>query len=156
MGNSIFLGLLLLSGYLAFWYLVKKLLSPTGWVQLVTDFRSFHEPSRQVFWPSKLGVGFASYKGIIGVKVVVSVQGLGLQLQSLTFLLSWVAFSPPLLIPWAAIGPLVATKSWWDTTYETTIQNKSGDGVRLRFNDRVIAPNEHLACWGSFFHRKLG
>jgi len=115
------------------WFLASYLVASLGWQRLAGDFRVERVSQGSVFWLAYLKIDSIKYSGIGVVRATVAADGLGLRVVFLFRLCH-----PPLLVPWLALGPLVQTKSWWRTTYETTIRTSGGGRVRVRFNNERL------------------
>lgn len=114
--------------------MASYLVASFGWQRLAGDFRVERVARGPVFWLAYLQIDSIKYSGIGVVRATVAADGLGLRIVFL-FRLG----HPPLLVPWSACGLLVQTKSWWRTTYETTICTSDGGRVRVRFhNERLF------------------
>ena len=115
-----------------FWVLICWLLARRGWGRLVPYFHTAQQPPGPQFWLGLATVGGVSYKNAI--RASVSPQGLRL---SVLFLFR--VGHPPLLIPWAALGPLHPETSWWLTFSTTTIGLPTGERLDLRFAHKELA-----------------
>ena len=122
-------------GFAATWFLVAYLVASFGWQRLAGVFRVGRLPRGPVFWLAYLGIDSVQYAGLGVVRATVAAEGLGLRVL---FLFLFRVAHPPLLLPWSALGPLVATKSWWRTTYEATVRVSEQRRVQLRFRDRQL------------------
>ncbi|MDO7845863.1 hypothetical protein Q5H92_05805 [Hymenobacter sp. M29] len=120
-----------IGGFVAFWCLVVKMLSLVGWQRLAQ-----YRLPRPLGWPTRtIGratVGGISYKNVLSA----GAQAEGLTLEVL-FLFR--VGHPPLLIPWAAIGPVRTEKFLWTTTYATEISTSGGGTVRFTFSRDQLA-----------------
>ena len=121
-----------LGGFVAFWCLIVKVLSFAGWRRLA----QFQTPASRAGNGSWLGwatLGGVRYQGVIKARALPE----GLALEALfVFRIG----HPPLLIPWAAIGPVLTEKFFWSKVYSTEIRTDSGSSVTFAFsNDRLVA-----------------
>lgn len=129
-----FLGL---GGFVAFWCGVVKMLSLVGWRRLA----QYRLPG-SLGWPTttvgRATLGGISYKNVL--KAGAQAEGLTLEAMFL-----FRVGHPPLLIPWAAIGPVRSEKSFWTTFYTTDIDNGAGGTVRFTFTSQQLA--EKIGAW---------
>jgi hypothetical protein len=125
------LGIVLgLGGFVAFWCLIVKILSLQGW-QRLAQYQVFHPME----WRSTT-LGVARLNGIRYKNVIqAGAQPEGLSLKAMFM---FRIGHPPLLIPWSAIGPVSAEKSFWGTMYSTTINARSGS-VSFTFSNEQLA-----------------
>lgn len=124
-------------GFVAFWCLIVKMLSLVGWQRLAQ-----YEVPRPLPGPrttvGRATVGGISYKNVL--KATAQAEGLSLEAMFL-----FRVGHPPLLIPWSAIGPVRAEKSFWTTTYTTEIRVSSGSSVSFSFSSAQLATE--LRSW---------
>lgn len=116
------------------WFLAAHLVASLGWQRLAAAFQVDRLPRGPVCWLAYLGIDSMQYSGIGVVQATVVAEGLGLRVLFL-----FRVGHPPLVVPWSALGPLVATKSWWRTMYAVTIRVSEQRSVRLRFRDQRLA-----------------
>ena len=119
--------------FIAFWCLLVKGLALAGWQRLATHFQVPELPPGKQFSLTDATVSGIRYKNAI----MASVSGAGLGLRTgFPFRIG----HEPLLIPWAALSALKAEKTFWFTTYSTTVQAPSGSTISLRFgSEEVVA-----------------
>ena len=134
MNNSSFLlplGLLLgLGGFAACWFVGVKMLALAGW-QRLAQYRATRPLSGPGIWLGRVKLGSIQYKNVIQARV--QAEGLGLEPLFL-FRIG----HPPLLIPWAAIGPVRTEKVLWSTMYITDLRTDAGGSVPFAFaNDQL-------------------
>ncbi|KAA9339320.1 hypothetical protein F0P96_01455 [Hymenobacter busanensis] len=122
---------LALAGFVGFWCLVVKLLSLMGWQRLATHFAVPELPLGPRFSVAQATVGGIRYRGVL--QATVSAAGLGLR-AGFPFRVG----HAPLLIPWAAIGPVQAEKFLWTTSYSTAVRTPDGGSVSLRFTGEQL------------------
>ncbi|MCI1185996.1 hypothetical protein MON38_01090 [Hymenobacter sp. DH14] len=129
-----------LGGFAAFWCLIVKLLSLAGWQRLAQ-----YQVPAPLPGP-RTSLGWAQLNGVRYQSVIrAGTQAEGLALEA--FFLFQVGH-PPLLIPWAAIGPVLTEKAFWSTYYSTTIRTDGGS-VSFRFaNDRLAQELQALPLAG--------
>ncbi|MDO7876691.1 hypothetical protein Q5H93_18240 [Hymenobacter sp. ASUV-10] len=118
--------------FVGFWCLICQLIARQAWRQLATHYLATTHPPGQSFGLGQATVGGVRYKN--AVRASVSPQGLGLAV-----LFFFRAGHPPVLIPWAALGPLRAETSLWATFYTTTIQLPTGELIPLQFSADALA-----------------
>lgn len=96
---------LAVGGFVAFWSLIVKLISLTGWRRLANQFQTSTVPPGSWFGLGQAFLGLARYQGVI--RGSASPQGLALRV-----IFPFRVGHPPLLVPWAAIGPVQAEKKF--------------------------------------------
>ncbi|WP_426492825.1 hypothetical protein [Hymenobacter sp. 102] len=141
--NALYLPLFPL-GFAAFWAFVCWLISRNGWQRLGQYYRAPATPPApaETFWlqaaslrePGTVGPG-ANYRGVL--RISCGPAGLGL---SVLFLFR--VGHPPLLIPWAAVGPVEEKRGVFGLgTYFTSIIS-APDGtaaVEIRLGSPAVA-----------------
>lgn len=119
-------------GFVAFWCLVVKAISMTGWRQLATHYQTNALPPSQWYGLGQALLGMARYQGVI--RAGVSPEGL-----ALTVIFPFRAGHPPMLVPWSAIGAVYAEKHFWSTAYTTRIRTGPSDSIGLVFSNTDLA-----------------
>ena len=114
-----------------FWCLIVKVLAPAGWQRLAAHYQVARLPAGPLFRVGQASVGGVRYRG--AVQAGASAGGLALATG-----FPFGVGHPPLLVPWAAIGPVHGKKSLRMTFYETTIQTPTGS-VSLSFFSQDLA-----------------
>ncbi|TYZ14198.1 hypothetical protein FY528_00240 [Hymenobacter lutimineralis] len=117
-----------LLGFAAFWCLVVALLAQLAWQPLARHFAVTGLPPGEQLAVTQVSLGFVHYSHAL--LAVVTPEGLGLQ----PIVLFRVGH-PPLLIPWAAIGPVHSSTFLWSTQYTSHVQAGS-----TRIPMRFISP----------------
>lgn len=115
------------------WVLAAYLVAAFGWQRLAGNFRALRRPPGPGYRLAYLGLDAMQYSGAGIVRATVGAEGLGLRVLFL-----FRAGHPPLLLPWAALGPVEATRSWGRTVYEVPVRLSGQRRVRLRLRDHSL------------------
>ena len=121
------------ANFVGLWVLASYLVALLGWRRLAGAFRVASGPPGPTFWLPYLGVESMQYSGAGVVRATVGAEGMGLRVFSL-----FRVGHPPLLLPWAALGPVGATQSWGRTVYEIPVRVSEQRNVRLRVRDHAL------------------
>ncbi|MDB5267845.1 MAG: hypothetical protein JWP58_885 [Hymenobacter sp.] len=132
-----------IGGFVAFWCLIVKMLSLAGWQRLAQ-----YQVPRPLEWPHTT-LRLAKLGGIRYQNAIkAGAQADGLSLKSMFM---FRIGHPPLLIPWSAIGPVLAEKSFWSTFYTTTIRTENGGSVSFMFSNERLA--DEVTAWQQLLGR---
>jgi hypothetical protein len=135
--NLLWIGPLFIGGFAALWALVSKALSWLGWRRLADAYTVAAAPPAELRRLGWARLGPVDYKNVIEV-------GLGPAGLSLTMPAIFRIGHPPLLIPWAAIGPVSQRRQLGNTYYHLSIST-AGRSVPLAFHSEALA--EALRPW---------
>lgn len=121
-----------LGGFAAFWCLVVKAISMTGWRRLAGQYQANSLPPSRWYGLGRSLLGMARYQGVI--RAGVSPEGLALKV-----IFPFRAGHPALLIPWTAFGSVYAEKQFWTIAYTTRIRTGPSDSIGLVFSSSELA-----------------
>lgn len=118
--------------FIGFWCLICQFIARQAWRKLAAHYPATGHPPGQSFWLGQAIVGGIRYKN--AVRASITPQGL-----RLAVLFFFRPGHPPVLIPWAALGPLGTEAAFWTTFHTTTIQLPTGDALPLLFSRDDLA-----------------
>jgi hypothetical protein len=120
------------AGFVALWCAVLWLVAQLGWRRLAADYQVASLPEGPHFLLRKAYLGPIGY----GSALQAGATAAGLALRTV---FPFRTGHPPLLIPWAAVGPLRAEKFLWATFYTTTLRTGNQDFITLKFIGSTLA-----------------
>ncbi|HEX8506602.1 MAG TPA: hypothetical protein VF630_14660 [Hymenobacter sp.] len=121
---------LAIAAFVGFWCLIVKGLAVAGWQRLAAHYQVASLPPGPRFRLGHASVGGIRYRGAITAGATA--EGLAMAVG-----FPFGIGHAPLLVPWAAVGPVEAKQALWMTSYETSIQTPASS-VAFSFSSQEL------------------